>query len=87
MPVYIPLGTACVMSSMENQKRMEYNAKEVYHSVIMVLAFVRKLALERKCNRKQDKPGQNFAHSSESCKALLSTDTPLEDVTQVRLTC
>ena len=40
-----------------------------------------------KCNREQDKTGQKFAHSSESFQAVLSTDIPRKDVTQVRLTC
>jgi hypothetical protein len=49
-------------------------------------ACERKLALERKRSIDQDKPGQNFAHSSESFEAVLATDILLKDVTQVRLT-
>lgn len=76
------------MDNMENktkQKGIKY--KKATDTVIMVLAFQRELALERKCNLKRDKPGQSSAHSSESFHAILSMDIPLKDVTQVRLTC
>lgn len=87
MPVCIPLGTACLMGFVENQKKAEIKCKKGIAIVIIVLTSERKLALERKYNIKQDKPGQNFAHSSESFQAMLSMAIPLKDVTQVRLTC
>lgn len=76
------------MGSLENKtKQKGIKNKKVTDTVIMVLAFRRESTLERKCNIKQDKPGQSSAHSSESFHAVLSMEIPLKDVTQVRLTC